>query len=179
LTLQQRLLRFEVQRPTELFTVIREDQGGQAIHGAKRNFPQRLPLYSSGINLAPIFALIHFQSDPRFSRSVVKATDGSTGLQFTEGVAPGFKEPLFAGAKSIVTFWLDSAYQIQSATYADSQNLLKLVIYKYSYASVLTTPFVQPQKVDCLQGSLNIWSTAIAAATVNVSVPSDFFQISR
>lgn len=177
LTLQDRSLRFEVQKPNELFTVIRQDRRGQAISGDKRAFPDQLPLYSSAINMAPAFALLHLKNDLRFSRSVVTAPDSSLGLRFTEGVPPGAKQPPFVQAKTIVTFWLDSTYQIQSVTYADSQNPSFAAAYKYSYAGGLTGPFLQPKKVDFSLGQQLLWSADVATAAVNAIVPADFFAI--
>ena len=146
LTLQQRSLRLEVQKPTELFTAIREDRREQGIHGSQRDFPDQLPLYSSAFNMAPIFALLHFKADARFTRSLVSAPDGSLGLQLVDGVPPGAKEPPFAQPKTIITFWLDAAYQIQSITYKSDRNPALSVTYKFTYPG-LSSPFLQPASV--------------------------------
>jgi hypothetical protein len=177
LTLQDRSLRIEVQKPTGLFAEIRQDRRGQAVSGDKRAFPDQLPLYSSAINMAPAFGLVHYKTDVRFARVVATAPDGSLGLRFVEGVPAGAKPSPFVQPKAIVTFWLDSTYQIQSVSYADSGNPSFVATYKYYYAGALTAPFLQPKKVDFSVGQQTLWSADVSAATVNVALAADFFAI--
>jgi hypothetical protein len=176
LTLQQRSMRLDVQRPVELFTAIREDRRGQAVHGSQRDFPDQLPLYSSAFNIAPIFALLHFKTDARFTRSLVTAPDGSLGLQLVDGVPPGAKEPPFTQPKTTITFWLDSVYQIQSITFKSDRNPALSVTYKFTYPG-LSSPFLQPASVVYFFGDRVMWTAIITATSVNVAVPADFFAI--
>jgi hypothetical protein len=177
LTAQKRTLRFELRKASGTVTTIRQDTRTQVKIGTKTEFPNQIPHSISALNFTPIYALLGFKNDPRYTGSLVVATDGALGLGFTEGTPPGVRPPPFPQPKLKVTFWVSPSYQITSTSYSFDTGPSTLVVYSYSYTSTVSGPFLQPSKVECrLDGRLT--STAeITGTRKDVATTADFFKI--
>ena len=177
LTFRQREVRCEFQDVTGTVVSIRQDGRVQHTRGGKIGFPNQSALFSSHVNLSPVFGLLSFNNDDRFTSSVVTAKDGSVGLSFREGTPRGQVPPPFPQPKLIVTFWLTSTYLIESASYTYDDKRDVLVTYRYTHDLSVPGAFLQANNVELLTGTTSVWRADISKTRNNVTLTTDFFKI--
>jgi len=177
LTAKKRILRMELRTKDETMTVIRQDGRSQIAKGEKIDYPNRTPRSGSAINLLPIFALLEFADDLRFTSSIIQEKDGTASIKYVEGAPPGFKPPPFPQPKLIVTFSLDSAGRINQVVYKEEGGSAKVFAYQYFYDAGVTGPILQPNRIIHKADDNQMWSATIDATRKQANVPADFFKI--
>jgi len=177
LTCQKTLFRFERRVGGDTLTTLRRDRRSQTTRNGKLGNPVESPRSLSAMNLLPVFALVSFRDDPRFTGSVIETEGGMTGLRFIEGTPPGMKPPPFPQPKLSVTIGLDAAGRIESATYTQDRGTAPRVTYRYSYDTFVPGDPSLPGKVSCTAGSNLLWTATLSGTRKNIPIPVDFFQI--
>jgi hypothetical protein len=177
LTFQKQSVRLEMKKTSGTVISIRQDGRVQETRGGRIGYPDRVPLFLSAMNLSPVFALLSFSTDSRFTGSVLTAKDGAIGLKFVEGTPPGFTPPAFPQPKLNVTFWLTAAYLIDSASYGYENNKSVAITYVYTHDLAVPGNFLQPNKVELLSGTKSVWRGEVSKTRNNLTLPSDFFKI--
>jgi hypothetical protein len=92
---------------------------------------------------------------------------------------PGFKPPPFPQPRSIVTFMINSEFEIVSVAYEDDQKTYSPVTFDYNYSTRILTPFLQPGRIDRRNSPISSDTFTIALASSNVTTSADFFDISK
>jgi hypothetical protein len=177
LTAKKRILRMELQSANENMTIVRRDGRSQIAKGNQIEYPNRTPRSGSAINLLPIFALLEFSDDLRFTSSVLQGNDGCISIQFVEGMPPGVKPPPFPQSKLIATFTLDSAGRISHAHYREEGGSARTFTYQYFYNANVAGPFLQPNKIIQTTDGNQTWTAMMDAARKQATVPDNFFKI--
>jgi hypothetical protein len=129
LTAKERILRMELRTDDKSLNIVRQNDRSQVTKDDKIDYPNRTPRSGSAINLMPIFALLEFSDDLRFTGLVIHESDGSLSIIFVEGTPPGVKPPPFPQPKLIVTFTLDSDGRISQAVYKEKGGSARIHTY--------------------------------------------------
>jgi hypothetical protein len=177
LTAKKRILRMELQSADEAMTIVRRDGRSQITKNQSVDYPKRTPRSGSAINLLPIYALLEYSDDLRFTGTTVQETDGSSSIKFVEGTPPGVKPPPFPQPKQAVAFSLDSSGRIAKIEYFEEEKSSKVVSYRYFYDSTVAGSFLQPGQIICFNGEKQAWVAAITATQKKADVSSYFFKI--
>ncbi len=177
LTAKKRMLRMELQSADVAMTIVRRDGRSQITKNQKIDYPKRTPRSGSAINLLPIYALLEYSDDPRFTGTSAQEPDGSSSIQFVEETPPGVKPPSFPQPKQIVTFSLDSSGRIAKVAYQGEGNSSKIIAYQYLYGSNVAGSFLQPGQIICMNGDKQIWTATINSSRKQTNVSSDFYKI--
>ena len=177
LTAKKRILRMDLQSPDQAMTIVRHDGRSQITRGEDIDYPNRTPRYGSGINLLPIFALLEFSDDQRFTSTVVQEKEGTISIKFVEGTPPGIKPPPFPQPKLFVSFSLDSAGRINKTVYSQEGGSAKTTTYQYFYDTSVAGAFLQPNRIICKIDDNQAWNATVDGARKQVSVPDNFFKI--
>jgi hypothetical protein len=177
LTAKKRILRMDIRSADQSMTIVRNGGRSQVAKGSDIGYPNRTSRSGSAINLLPIFTLLEFSDDPRFTNAVVREKDGSSSVTFVEGTPPGVKPPPFPQPKLRAIFSLDSVGRIAKVAYQEEGKSSKAVSYQYSYDPTVAGSFLQPSQVICMNGESQAWTATVNSIRKQASVQSDFFKI--
>jgi hypothetical protein len=171
--------RFEIQGPEGTTTVVRRGHRASATRDQRSSRPVRRPLFGSPVNYVPLVILEMVLENPLFERSLVEAPDGTLGLRFAEGFAPGMTEPLNPPPKPILTFWLNASNQISHLAYTDDQGKRERAVYSYRYPERSSDPFLQPDRITFEINGQALCEARTSTVRARVSLPTAAFDFSN
>jgi hypothetical protein len=175
LTCNRHRSRMETAAGKESVVTIRNGERMQNFVNGVDQASKPTPAALSPLNLTSVFALLNLDADERFDASLAESKDGQIGIQYRQVQ----EHPPFRGSNLTVTVWLDSANRVSQIDYLSDRTQSLPVTYLYSYDRTLSGAFLQPAAVQCYVGDKLLFSADLNFTTQNVSVPPDYFNITR